>query len=67
MRDLIDGQLLGKVDAFLWTIEFQKRGLPHCHLLLILADHDRLITPAFVDNVISAEIPPTPGDVEDEI
>ena len=66
MRDLINGQLLGKVDAFLWTIEFQKRGLPHCHLLLILSDHDRLITPSFVDNVISAEIPPSPDDVEDE-
>ena len=66
MRDLIDGQLLGRVDAFLWTIEFQKRGLPHCHILLILSDHDRLITPEFVDNVISAELPPSPDDVLDE-
>ena len=66
MRDLIDGQLLGKVDAFLWTIEFQKRGLPHCHILLILSDHDRLITPEFVDSVISAELPPSPEDADNE-
>ena len=62
MRDLIHGQLLGKVVAFLRTVEFQKRGLPHVHILLILSDQDRLITPDFVDNVISAEIPPNPED-----
>ena len=59
MRDLIHGQLLGKVVAFLWTVEFQKRGLPHVHILIILSDQDRLITPDFVDNVISAELPPS--------
>ena len=45
---------------------FQKRGLPHCHILLILDDHDRLITPDFVDNVISAELPPSPDDSTNE-
>lgn len=66
MRDLINGQILGKVDAFLWTVEFQKRGLPHCHILLIMADHSQLITPEFVDNVISAEIPPSPAESSNE-
>ena len=26
----------------MYVIEFQKRGLPHAHILLILADHDRI-------------------------
>ena len=66
MKDLINGQLLGKVVAHMGMIEFQKRGLPHLHTLLILDDHDQLITPEFVDNVISAELPPDPDDAEDE-
>ena len=35
MRDLKSGMVFGKVVAFLWVIEFQKRGLPHAHILLI--------------------------------
>ena len=66
MRDLIHGQVLGQVNGFLWTVESQKRGLPHIHILLILSDHDRLITPEFVDNVISAEIPPDPSEATSE-
>ena len=62
MRDLINGQILGKVVGFLWTVEFQKRGLPHCHILLILSDKDRLITPDIVDSIISAELPPCPSE-----
>ena len=66
MRDLIQGQVLGRVEAFLWTIEFQKRGLPHVHLLVIFSDHERLINAEFVDNMISAELPPSHHDVDDE-
>ena len=46
----------------IWVIEFQKRGLPHAHILIILADDDREITKEFVDNVIVAELPPSPDD-----
>jgi len=56
MKDILVGQIFGKIDAYLWVIEFQKRGLPHLHLLIILANHDRLITADFVDSLISAEI-----------
>ena len=38
-------------------IEFQKRGLPHCHRLIILADNSKLREPADIDSIISAEIP----------
>ena len=41
IEDLIHGGVLGTVVAYMYVIEFQKRGLPHAHILLILADHDR--------------------------
>lgn len=47
----------GKVVAFMYTIEFQKRGLPHAHFLLILNDDFKLITPESYDQVVSAELP----------
>ena len=60
MKDINSGQVFGKVPAFLWVIEFQKRGLPHAHILVILAKDDRLSSGADVDNVISAQLPPDP-------
>ena len=44
MQDLKTGHVLGKVVAHMHVIEFQKRGLPHVHILVILADEDRLQT-----------------------
>lgn len=41
----------------LYTIEFQNRGLPHCHILLWLSDSDKIRNPTTVDNFISAELP----------
>ena len=57
MNDIKSGNVFGRVPAFLWVIEFQKRGLPHAHILVILAEEDRLSTSSEVDNVISAELP----------
>jgi hypothetical protein len=34
LKDIKDG-VLGNVIAKIWVIEFQKRGLPHAHILLI--------------------------------
>ncbi len=36
-NDILKENIFGKVLAYLYTIEFQKRGLPHAHVLLILA------------------------------
>ena len=33
---LLKEHVLGKVVSYSWVIEFQKRGLPHAHLLIIL-------------------------------
>ncbi|XP_022027999.1 uncharacterized protein LOC110929180 [Helianthus annuus] len=43
--------------AFIYTIEFQKRGLPHCHALLFLEPADKIGTTEDIDRYISAELP----------
>jgi ATP-dependent DNA helicase PIF1 len=52
------------VEAYLWVIEYQKRGLPHAHLVLMFAEHDKLTTPEAVDRIICAEIPDKTVDPE---
>ena len=68
MDELVKGSLFGVVVAHLATIEFQKRGLPHAHILLIVQESDRLTTPEQIDSVICAELPPDPetGATEEE-
>ena len=47
----------GRVPAYAYTIKFQKQGLPHAHILIILHPEDRFFTAAEVDAAVSAEIP----------
>ena len=49
------------MQAWLYSIEFQKRGLPHIHLLVWLVSNDK-VHPNMIDNVISAEIPCSSSD-----
>ena len=62
LHDLISNSILGKVMAYTWTIEFQKRGLPHAHILLIMRPDHKPRTPADIDKAVSAELP----DKDDE-
>jgi hypothetical protein len=39
------------------VIEFQKRGLPHVHLCIILRDEDKPRTRDIIDQIVCAEIP----------
>jgi hypothetical protein len=48
-------QILGKVSAFVWRIEYQKRRLPHAHILF-WTDFDTQDIDA-VDAVINARSP----------
>ena len=51
------GQIFGKVAAVIHVVEFQKRGLPHAHILVILEPEDKIRSPADVDRVVTAELP----------
>jgi len=54
MALLNKGSLLGGVRCFMYSVEWQKRGLPHIHILLWL---EQRIFPDTIDKVICAEIP----------
>jgi hypothetical protein len=56
LKDIKDG-VLGNVIAKIWVIEFQKRGFPHTHILLILDEASKLRTAKDYDSMVSTEIP----------
>ncbi|XP_050110486.1 uncharacterized protein LOC126589277 [Malus sylvestris] len=51
------GKPFGDVESVIYTVEFQKRGLPHCHILVWVNKHYKCHSPYDVDSIISAEIP----------
>jgi hypothetical protein len=55
LKDIKDG-VFGNVIAKIWVIEFQKRGLPHAHILLILDEASKLHTTEDYDSMVSVEI-----------
>ena len=62
IKDLTKHHIFGQCVAHLWVIELQKRRLPHAHILIILAHGQRPKTPEEVDNIVSAELPPSPHE-----
>ena len=58
LHDLKREQIFGRYRGSVWTIEYQKRGLPHLHLLLFLHPHDRdrLLDPAVINRFVCAEL-----------
>ena len=57
MHDICEKGVLGRCIAHTYVVEFQKRGLPHAHILLILADAAKPRTPAQIDKAVCAELP----------
>ena len=55
-EDMSAGVLVLEI-ARIHVIEFQKRGLPHAHCLIILGDADKPRSSAEYDRLVSAEIP----------
>ncbi|XP_076923639.1 uncharacterized protein LOC143585837 [Bidens hawaiensis] len=47
----------GDIAADVYTVEFQNRGLPHCHILLWVTPSCIIKDASEIDNFISAEIP----------
>ncbi|KAJ1687074.1 hypothetical protein LUZ63_018464 [Rhynchospora breviuscula] len=57
VRDIRDSEFFGPVSGLIYSVEFQKRGLPHVHIIVWLRDRTSLSTPTSVDRFISAELP----------
>ncbi|CAN6685077.1 unnamed protein product [Malus baccata var. baccata] len=56
-EDIIEKEVLGNVVAYAYVIEFQKRGLPHVHMLVVLDENDKINNPDEYDRIVRAEIP----------
>ncbi|CAK8563248.1 unnamed protein product [Lathyrus sativus] len=54
--DVINKRVLGKVKSYMYVTEFQKQGLSHVHMLLVLESNDKLHGPEEYDSVVRAEI-----------
>jgi hypothetical protein len=57
LDDIKNNHVLGVPVAYVYVIEFQKRGLPHAHILIILEEASKLRQPADIDSLIHAQIP----------
>jgi PIF1-like helicase/Helitron helicase-like domain at N-terminus len=64
MDDIYKQGVLGRAVAHVWTTEFQKRGLPHVHLIIFLHPDSKLSTPEEIDSLLSAEFPDEDEDPE---
>jgi len=60
LKDLLKNKVMGKVIGDVYVIEFQKRGLPHAHILLIIDEKDRPRTADQYDHVVTAELSDDP-------
>jgi hypothetical protein len=54
---LIKKDILGKVRAHMYVVEFQKSGLPHAYFLLIMEGCYKITCPEQYDLLISVELP----------
>jgi hypothetical protein len=63
IKDLASEMIYGKLNARTHSIEFQKRGFPHMHIICWFAGRTHL-TEEELDRIISAEIPDEEIEVE---
>ena len=57
LNDIVTKGVFGRTVANVQVVEFQKRGLPHIHILIILSKEDSFKTVEEYDQIVSAEIP----------
>jgi hypothetical protein len=57
IRQIRKEHIFGRPIAHIHVIEFQKRGLPHAHILITLAQEDKIVGVAAIDYVVCAELP----------
>ncbi|XP_044272021.1 uncharacterized protein LOC123015966 [Tribolium madens] len=63
--DLTERHVMGVCISFLYVIEFQKRGLPHAHILITLRNEDKPLDPFRIDQLVCAELPDS--EIEPEL
>ena len=56
-EDIFKKEYLGKTRGHVWTTEFQKRGLPHVHMIIFLHPNAKMRSPEEIDSLLSAEFP----------
>ncbi|CAN0881358.1 hypothetical protein LINGRAHAP2_LOCUS14194 [Linum grandiflorum] len=56
MSEIREKAIFGKCIGYVHAIEFQKRGLPHAHILVFLYAEDKIHSPSQINSVIFAEI-----------
>ncbi|XP_071704021.1 uncharacterized protein [Rutidosis leptorrhynchoides] len=64
MNDIMKARIFGTTEACIYIIEFQKRVLPHVHMLIWLTRDCKCKSPSDIDDIISAEIPSQTHDPE---
>jgi hypothetical protein len=61
LKDLINqirnGEIFGTVPALIYTVKYQKRKLPHAHIIIFFAGGHAFSEPETIDNLIRAELP----------
>jgi hypothetical protein len=57
INDIHKKHILGRTITRIYVIEFQKRGLPHAHILIFFAKDFKPHTVEDVNRMISAELP----------
>nr|GEV81394.1 ATP-dependent DNA helicase PIF1-like [Tanacetum cinerariifolium] len=62
LEDLTKHHIFGKYYAVVYVLEFQKRGLPHAHILMWLEEEFKCRTPDQINDIISVELPCSTND-----
>jgi len=57
LQDLLQNGVLGTAVADIHVVEWQKRGLPHGHILIILRSHNKPCDSSDYDRIVCAELP----------
>nr|GEU55007.1 hypothetical protein [Tanacetum cinerariifolium] len=57
IKNLKENKLFGRINAVVYTVEFQKKGLSHAHICIFMHQNDKLVNHEKIDDFISAEIP----------
>uniref|UniRef100_A0A0R0GLI9 ATP-dependent DNA helicase n=1 Tax=Glycine max TaxID=3847 RepID=A0A0R0GLI9_SOYBN len=56
IKEIKKRDVFGKIKTVIYTIEFQKRRLPHAHVLVFMHSQSKYVYPEDIDRIIYAEI-----------